>query len=99
MSTEIQLFKNLKIDLNANRNYSNNYSENYRVNDNFYESLNPNFYGNFSISSNMLKTSFNKKSMNQSDSFEKMKENLKIISLRLITVSYTHLTLPTTSAG
>ena len=84
MSAEIQLFKNLKIDLNANRNYSNNYSENYRVENTFYQSLNPNFYGNFSISSNMLRTSFNKKSMDQSDSFDRMKENLKIISLRLI---------------
>ena len=84
MSAEIQLFKNLKIDLNANRNYSNNYSENFRVDNNNYEILNPNFYGNFSISSNMLKTSFDKKSIDQSDSFDNMKENLKIISLRLI---------------
>ena len=84
MSAEIQLLKNLKIDLNANRNYSNNYSENYRLENSFYQSINPNFYGNFSISTNMLRTSFNKKSMDQSDSFDRMKENLKIISLRLI---------------
>ena len=32
----------------------------------------------------MLKTSFDKKSMDQSDSFDRMKENLKIISARLI---------------
>ena len=32
----------------------------------------------------MLKTSFDKKSIDQSDSFDNMKENLKIISLRLI---------------
>mgnify|MGYP006266007069 FL=1 len=84
ISAEIQLLKDLKIDLNANRNYSKNYSENFRVEDFNYEALNPNFYGNFSISSNMLKTSFDKKSMDQSDSFDRMKENLKIISLRLI---------------
>ena len=53
LSAEIELFKNLRIDLNANRTYSNNYSENYLIVDNEYNSLNGNFYGNFSISTNL----------------------------------------------
>ena len=31
LSAEIELFNNLKIDLNANRTYSNNFSENYSI--------------------------------------------------------------------
>ena len=47
LSAEIELFKNLKIDLNANRTYSNNFSENYSIVENNYNAINGSFYGNF----------------------------------------------------
>ncbi|MAT79906.1 MAG: cell surface protein SprA [Flavobacteriales bacterium] len=84
LSAEIELFKNLRIDLNANRTYSNNYSENYSIIENQYNSLNGNFYGNFSISSNMLRTSFDSKSVDVSDNFENLKNIRLDIANRLI---------------
>ena len=84
ITAEIQLFNNLKIDLNANRNYSNNFSENYSIIENNYNSVNSNFFGNFSISTNMLKTSFNDRSVDFSYDFENLKNNRIKIANRLI---------------
>ena len=84
LNAEIEILKNLRIDLNANRSYSNNYSENYSIIDNQYNPLNGNFYGNFSISTNMLRTSFNNRSIDISQDFETLKNNRLNIANRLI---------------
>ena len=81
---ELEFFKIIKLDLIANRTYSNNFSENYRVDNSVYSSLNPNYYGNFSISTNMLRTSFKKKNKDFSEVFDIMKNNRLIIAERLI---------------
>ena len=81
---EIELLKSIRIDLNANRSYSNNFTENFNVTNQTYFSSNPNYYGNFSISSNMLKTSFKKRNKDFSFSFDEMKKNRIIIAQRLI---------------
>ena len=81
---ELEFFKIIKLDLIANRSYSNNFSENYRVDNSVYSSLNPNYYGNFSISTNMLRTSFKKKNKDFSEVFDIMKNNRLIIAERLI---------------
>ena len=81
---EIELLKSIRIDLNANRSYSNNFTENFNVTNDTYFSSNHNYYGNFSISSNMLKTSFKKRNKDFSFSFDKMKKNRIIIAQRLI---------------
>ena len=86
LSAEIELFKNLKIDLNANRTYSNNFSENYSIVENNYNAINGSFYGNFSISSNMLRTSFNDRSVEFSSDFENLKKNRIQIASRLISL-------------
>ena len=86
LSAEIELFKNLKIDLNANRTYSNNFSENYSIVENNYNAINGSFYGNFSISSNMLRTSFNDRSIEFSSDFENLKKNRIQIASRLISL-------------
>ena len=81
---ELEFFQIIKLDLIANRTYSNNFSENYRVDNSVYSSLNPNYYGNFSISTNMLRTSFKKKNKDFSEVFDIMKNNRLIIADRLI---------------
>ena len=81
---ELEFFEIIKLDLIANRSYSNNFSENFSVNSNIYNPLNPNYYGNFSISTNMLKTSFKQKNKNYSFVFDTMKNNRLIIAERLI---------------
>ena len=81
---ELEFFEIIKLDFIANRSYSNNFSENFSVNSNVYNPLNPNYYGNFSISTNMLKTSFKQKNKNYSFVFDTMKNNRLIIAERLI---------------
>jgi hypothetical protein len=86
ITAEIQLLNNLRIDINANRNYSNNLSENFSIIDNQYNPINTNYYGNFSISSNMLRTSFKNRSIDLSDDFENLKAFRLQIANRLISL-------------
>ncbi len=86
ITAEIQLLNNLRIDINANRNYSNNLSENFSIIDSEYNPVNTNYYGNFSISSNMLRTSFKNRSVDLSDDFENLKANRLQIANRLISL-------------
>ena len=88
-SANIEPLKDLKIDLIANRVYAENYTENYKIEDtNFdgildYNSLTPNTFGNFSISTIMLKTSFSKSDENSSKAFEEFRQNRLEIARRL----------------
>jgi cell surface protein SprA len=83
VSAEIDWIKNLKISLNANRSFSENHSENYIVIENNYNALSPNSFGNFEISSMLIKTSFIKSNENNSITFDKFNENRKVVALRL----------------
>ena len=83
VSAEIDWIKNLKISLNANRSFSENHSENYIVIENNYNALSPNSFGNFEISSMLIKTSFIRSNENNSETFDKFNENRKVIALRL----------------
>jgi cell surface protein SprA len=60
MTANIDLFPDFKIDLTANRTYADNYSEQYDVTEatGMYNSLSPYNFGNFSISTVMIATSF-----------------------------------------
>ena len=75
----------LTIDLSANRNYSENYSENYRVDPNTlqYEALTPYNYGNFNISTILIKTAFNQSNEQSSETFENFRTNRLEIARRL----------------
>jgi cell surface protein SprA len=86
ITAEIKLLNNLRIDINANRNYSNNLSENFSIINNEYNPINTNYYGNFSISSNMFRTSFKDRSVDLSNDFENLKTNRLQIANRLISL-------------
>ena len=58
LSINLEPVKDLKIDIVANRLYLDNYSENYKVDDGIYTSLTGNTFGNFNISTNLIKTAF-----------------------------------------
>ena len=73
----------MKISLKANRNYSENYSENFIVVDNEYNPLSPNSFGNFEISTILIKTSFSKSDENYSETFKNFQDNRLIIAQRL----------------
>ena len=83
VSAEISWIDDLKISLKANRNYSENYSENFIVVDNEYNPLSPNSFGNFEISTVLIKTSFSKSDENYSETFKNFQDNRLIIAQRL----------------
>ena len=80
---EISWFDDFSIDINANKSYSENFFENFSVTNNEYNSLNPYKSGNFSISTIMLKTSFEKSDQNNSETFGDFQKNRLIIAKRL----------------
>jgi len=87
VSASLEPVKDLKIDLIGNRTYYENYSENFRVNlidGNYeYESLTPNTFGNFNISTILIKTAFSKSDENMSKAFDDFRSNRLKIAQRL----------------
>src|SRR5690606_13013028 len=56
VTANMDLFPDFKIDLTANRTYADNFSEQFDVTDGNYNSLSPYTFGNFAISTVMLKS-------------------------------------------
>ncbi|TNJ41942.1 cell surface protein SprA [Tamlana fucoidanivorans] len=87
LSASLQPVRDLKIDVVGNRTYYKNYAENYRV-DNLggtlqYQSLTPNTFGNFSISSIMIATAFEKSDQVSSKAFTEFRSNRLKVAERL----------------
>ena len=91
ISGQINPLKDLVIDLNAERNYSNNLSENYLVENRDYLALNTNEYGNFGMSTILIKTAFSGGSGIVNKNFQKFRSNRLIIADRLATQNGTSL--------
>ena len=89
ISATIQPFKDLTIDLVADRQYAESYAENFSIEDLNsdgildYNPLIQNKYGDFSISSMMIRTAFDQSEESQSETFSKFSENRIIIAQRL----------------
>ena len=81
-NAEIGLLQGLQLDLTGNRSYSENNSENFRVVNGVYNALSPRLFGNFEISTIMLRTSFSGNGL-ASKAFEDLKANRLIIAERL----------------
>ncbi|MFL9843110.1 T9SS outer membrane translocon Sov/SprA [Flavobacterium rhizosphaerae] len=104
LTAGVDLFPDLRIDLTADRTESNNYSEqfdvNYYENDNgidpptgfgdqlHYHSRSPYNYGNFQISTILIKTAFMKSDVNGSEAFDQFRENRMIIAERVASAYY-----------
>lgn len=83
-TANIDLFPDFKIDLTGNRTFADNFSEQYNVSsDGDYLPQSPYNFGNFSISTVMLKTSFKASDENGSASFQDFRENRIIVANRL----------------
>ncbi|HMB63222.1 MAG TPA: cell surface protein SprA, partial [Eudoraea sp.] len=85
-----QPLQDLTIDLVADRQFMSSFQENYNID--FarldqglepYEALTPNTFGNFSISTMMIGTVFNKSDENSSETFETFKQNRITIANRV----------------
>jgi cell surface protein SprA len=83
LTANIDLFPDFKVDLTADRNFVENYSEQYDVTDGQYNSRSPYTFGNYSISTNMLKTAFKTSDESFSSAFEEFRNNRLIIANRL----------------
>ncbi|MFK5983009.1 MAG: cell surface protein SprA [Flavobacteriaceae bacterium] len=83
IQANIELIPGLKIDLTGNRIYSENYSENFIIQNDLYRSLSPNTFGNFNISTLLIKTSFSTSDEFTSKTFNDFRENRLVIANRL----------------
>lgn len=83
----LRLIPGLTIDLLANRMYMDTYTENYRVSPETldYQSLAPNLFGNFNISTSLIRTAFETSTAENSPTFEQFRENRLVIARRLAT--------------
>lgn len=89
-SVNIEPMRDLKIDLTGNRMYAENISESFRGLDidddglsDAYEDLITNSFGNFNISTVLIKTAFSKSDENQSEAFDDFRANRLVIANRL----------------
>jgi cell surface protein SprA len=92
ISAQIIPLKDLTIDLNAERNYSNNLSENFLIRDSDYLSLNTNEYGNFGMSTILIKTAFSGGTGIVNQNFQNFRDNRLIVANRLAATNGTSLT-------
>ena len=85
LQASLSFIPDLTIDLSAGRIYSETFSENYRVSptDLQYQPLNPYNFGNFNISTILIKTAFDKNDQSYSETFENFRENRLDIARRL----------------
>ena len=89
IQASVSLLKNLTIDINASRNYAETFNENFLIADRNsddvldYNSLLSNTFGNFSVSTNLIKTAFKSSDVITSEAFEEFRENRLIIAQRL----------------
>lgn len=85
MQASLNLIPELTIDLSANKIFSETYSENYRVlpGEMQYQSLNPYTFGNFTISTILIKTAFSPNNPAFSETFQEFRDNRLEVARRL----------------
>lgn len=81
-STDIDLLEGLQLELTGSRMFSQNTAENFEVSQGIYIPMSPVEYGNFEISTVLLKTSFDKTG-EQGQTFNDLRDNRIIIAQRL----------------
>ncbi|OEK09200.1 cell surface protein SprA [Flavivirga aquatica] len=83
MSASLEPVKDLKIDIVGNRAYNENFTENFNVENGVYNHLTPNTFGNFNISTILIKTAFSKSDEAVSEPFDDFRTNRLKIADRL----------------
>ncbi len=87
IQARIGILKDLDIDVSFNRIFQENFTENFRINDVNgvlqYESLTPNTFGNFNISTLLIKTAFSRSDSNSSEIFNEFRNNRLVVAERL----------------
>lgn len=99
IQANLEPIKGLTIDFTGNRVYSENYSENYLIHDGLYQSLTPNLFGNFNISTMLIKTAFRSSDEFHSQTFDEFRENRLTVANRLAEKHYGDGVIPRTEDG
>ena len=99
LTANIDLFPDFKIDLNMDRLESENSSEQYDITNGDYNPRSPYSFGNFSISTVLLNTSFKQSDANGSQAFDDFRDNRLVIANRLATQFYGTSSFPTYGDG
>jgi len=87
-TAELEPFSDLKITLSGDRKYAYNYSEQYDVTSGQYNSRSPYDFGNFNISTILIKTAFSQSDVNFSAAFQDFRDNRIKIADRLAATYY-----------
>ncbi len=93
-NADIRPIPNLTITLRGDRQYSKSLNEQFDVQDGLYNSRSPYEFGNFGISTILIKTAFNKSTVDFSETFNTFRANRKIVANRLATDRGIDLTNP-----
>ncbi|MEO8773305.1 MAG: cell surface protein SprA, partial [Gelidibacter sp.] len=106
VSANIEVIKDLKIDLIGSRMYSENSDENFNALDtngdglsDVYNSLITNSFGNFNISTSLIKTAFSQSDEIQSPAFNDFRANRLVVARRLARGYYGNDTYPVDGDG
>jgi len=104
LNAQVDLFPDFRIDLNAERTYSESHSEQYDAFDEDsgqyrYEALAPYTFGNFSISTILIKTAFSPSDVGGSEAFDAFRDNRLEIANRLAEQRYGGNNFPRYQAG
>jgi cell surface protein SprA len=86
----VDLLKDLSIDILGNRAFQETYSENFRIDEDdlTYQSLTPNNFGNFNITNLMIGTAFQSSTIDNSPTFDTFRSNRLAVADRLATEFY-----------
>lgn len=95
----VEPFTDLKIDLVGSRSYSESFAENYIVTDGQYRSLTPRTFGNFNITTSLIKTAFSTSDETYSEAFDQFRENRMVVAERLARDYYGTDEFPRTEDG
>ncbi len=98
-TAQLEVFPDFKIDLNADRSYTYNFSEQYDVTAGNYNSRSPYDFGNFNISTILIKTAFSQSDVNFSEAFQDLRDNRLTVANRLAESYYGSQTFPRDAEG
>ena len=82
-TANVEIFPDFKIDLSADRTMATSFSEQFDTQNGVYNSHSPYSTGNFSITTNLIRTAFSRSDEITSDAFESFRDNRIIIANRL----------------
>ena len=89
LTAQMEVFKDFKIDLNADRTLAENFSEQYDVSaDGTYNPRSPYDFGNYNISTILIKTAFSESTDVFSQAFQDFRDNRLVVATRLAEAYY-----------